>query len=110
MAGYVSSKDQWERLIPDWNRILLEEGVREVRGKRRLHMKELVASRGGFEGWDESRKKQLLDRLVSLLRVRVQAGFARAVPLVEYQRTEAVLGVWEVPTPHVLMMILCMRG
>jgi hypothetical protein len=62
VGGCVSTKDQWERLIPDWNRILSEAGVGPVNGVRRLHMKELTAGTGGFDGWKEPQRRQLLTR------------------------------------------------
>jgi hypothetical protein len=92
VGGYVSSIDQWDRLEPDWNRILEEEGVLEIKGFRHLHMKDLVAGQRGFEGWTEARRKSLLSRLGTLINVRTLLPIARGVSTRAYQEAEAVLG------------------
>jgi hypothetical protein len=108
VAGCISTKDQWDRLTPDWNHALLDEGVKAVKGVRRLHMKELTAGTGGFRGWTEPQRRRLLTRLGLLLRVRARFIFAHAVPLVEYERLKAVIG--PVPLPRTLMLIQCFRA
>lgn len=57
VAGCVSAGEQWERMKPDWNRTLEQEGVREIGGFRALHMKGLAASKRALEGWSEPFRK-----------------------------------------------------
>jgi hypothetical protein len=91
VAGCVSSSDQWDRLEPDWNRILLEEGVKEIDGYRALHMKDLGSSKRAFEGWTPEQKARLLSRLGLLLQVRAQFLVGRGVPISVHDASQAVL-------------------
>jgi hypothetical protein len=88
VAGCVSSVAQWERLRPDWNRALEEEGVGLVDGYRALHMKDLAASRRAFAGWTEKQKAALLTRLALLLRVRVMFLVASGMPNSAYEASQ----------------------
>ncbi len=45
VAGCVSAGEQWERLEPEWNRILEQERVREIGGFKALHVQGLAASK-----------------------------------------------------------------
>jgi hypothetical protein len=91
-GGFLSDIDQWDRLEPDWNSILAQEGVADHRGARYLHMKDLVSARKCFVGWDESKRRQLLSRLGTLLRVRCELPVARGVARQPYAEAVAILG------------------
>jgi hypothetical protein len=98
VGGYLASIDAWERLEPDWNRILLEEGVKEHRGFRCLHMKDLASGRRWFEGWNEDQRRRLLGRLAPLLNVRVHLAVARSVSIRGFDDAMAIL-CGQVPGP-----------
>src|SRR6266850_7373297 len=91
VCGCISPSDQWDRLEPDWNRILQEEGVGETDGYRALHMKDLAASVRSFKGWTPKQKARLLSRLGLLLRIRVQFLVGRGVPISVYEASQASL-------------------
>jgi hypothetical protein len=91
VAGCVSSAEQWRLLAPDWNRILEEEGVEASGGYRALHMKDLGHSRRAFRGWTPARSKRLLERLASLIRVRVRFLFGIGVSANAYRDSQLVL-------------------
>ena len=69
--------EQWERLAPDWNRILKDEGVAERNGYRALHMKDLGAGRKAYEGWTPDQRANLLGRLGARAARRRFSGSAR---------------------------------
>src|SRR5262245_49706710 len=91
VGGYVSSVDQWDRLEPDWNRILEEERVREHKGFRCLHMTDFGAGTRWFQGWDEQMRSALLARLIPLLRVRTHLAVSRSVSRVAFDEAASVL-------------------
>lgn len=102
VAGCVSSVDQWERLDPDWNRILEEEHVREIEGYRALHLKDLAASRRGFRDWTPKQKATLLTRLGDLLRARVRFIVGCGMPTSVYEASQLVLTGRSGWAPHPL--------
>ena len=93
VGGYVSTIDQWERLAPDWNAILEQQGVVETDGYRCLHMKDLTAGRRGFPNWTNEQSKALFSRLEPLLNTRVCVAVSRSVSTAAFNDAMAVLAV-----------------
>jgi hypothetical protein len=91
VGGCLSSVEQWQRMAPDWNRILEEEGVGERNGYRALHMKDLTSGRRAFAGWTTVKRTALLQRLAALIRARVKFIFAIGVPTSAYEASQVVL-------------------
>lgn len=110
VAGFVASQDQWGRLASDWDRILEEEGVGEVKGFRCLHMKHLSYSVKAFSGWDEPRKARLLTRLGLLIRARAERRFVNALPMISYKEFVSDMAEVEgVPPPYALITHILMH-
>jgi len=77
-ACYVSSKEQWDRFVNNWDRVLTDEGF-DV-----FHMAEFVAKPEAghkpFCDWDTNKKLRVYSKLASILNTRIQKGFAFAIP------------------------------
>lgn len=97
VAGYLAHIDQWERLEADWNEVLRQEGVKEIKGYRRLHMKELTSGTGGFEGWDNPRRARLLERLGTLINVRVSRLIGVGVSTHSFREAMTILNAYGFP-------------
>jgi hypothetical protein len=111
VAGCVASVDQWERMEPDWNRILEEEGVAETDGYRALHMRDLTASKRAFAGWTAKQKATLLTRLGTLMRVRVAFLVGNGMPISVHEASQfALLGCsgWA-PHPATYCATVCVE-
>ena len=61
-AGFVSTVSSWNRFSREWEKVLREYNAPY------LHMKEFAFFRGPFQGWSESQRKSLLQRLLFLIK------------------------------------------
>jgi hypothetical protein len=77
-ACYVSSKEQWDQFVKNWDRVRTDEGF-DV-----FHMAEFVAKPEAghkpFCDWDNVKKDRVYAKLASIINSRAQMGFAIAVP------------------------------
>jgi len=63
VGGFVSTAEAWDTFDREWAALLARAGA------SRLHMKALAHFKGEYEGWSESRRRQLLrDALFCILR------------------------------------------
>lgn len=61
IAGYIAEEKTWFEFSRHWRTVLSEHGVTA------LHMRHSTAGRGEFLGWDESRRKPLMEDLISVV-------------------------------------------
>jgi len=77
-ACYISSKEQWEQFVKNWDRVRTDEGF-DV-----FHMAEFVARPDAghkpFCDWDKTKKDRVYRKLASIINTRARKGFAVAVP------------------------------
>jgi hypothetical protein len=77
-ACYVSSKNQWDEFVRNWDE------VRDTEGFDVFHMAEFVAKPDAghkpFCDWDNPKKDRVYGKLASIINTRVRKGFAISVP------------------------------
>lgn len=76
VAGYISNVAQWVLFTKEWKRVLYQFGIDQ------MHRADLEALRGGFApkyGWDSNRRKDLLERLHSIIRRRTKVAVGTSV-------------------------------
>lgn len=77
-ACYVSSQEQWTEFTRNWTDVARAEGFTE------FHMAQFVAKpEAGHEPfcrWDNEKKNRVYRKLSSIINVRMQKGFAIAIP------------------------------
>jgi hypothetical protein len=83
-ACYISSKEQWNEFIRNWDE------VREREGFDVFHMCEFVAKKEAghtpFCDWDNQKKDRVYNKLASIINTRIRCGFAVAVPKAPFDR------------------------
>jgi hypothetical protein len=76
IGGYVASDEQWEEFQRQWEQMLLNEDISE------LHMTDLISFQKEFhrdKGWDEQRRRRVLERARRVIRTNTMFGLAAAV-------------------------------
>lgn len=77
-ACYVSSAEQWTHFTRNWNEVAIAEGFTD------FHMAEFVAkpeaNHEPFCHWGNDKKDRVYRKLSSIINVRIQKGFAIAIP------------------------------
>ena len=81
MAGYVITHDALPFLEKEWSLTLAEYELDE------LHMREFVPPHGKHSRWDDKRKREMLERLISLVHKHSGVGIGAAVEMTEFMRT-----------------------
>jgi hypothetical protein len=83
-ACYISSKEQWDCFVRNWDE------VREREGFDVFHMCEFMAKpeagRKPFCDWDNIKKDRVYRKLASIINTRIYCGFAIAVPKAPFDR------------------------
>jgi hypothetical protein len=82
VAGFIATVEQWIEFERNWKTALDDYGVSE------LHMKTFAPGAGEFASWkdDKHRRRLFLERLISIIKVRVRHSFVNCVMLQPYQR------------------------
>ena len=75
VAGFLSTEDQWLLFEREWKRALEPFGIRE------FHRTDFEAS----TDWTPSKKSELLDNLLSVIKRRTQYHISHIVPMEEYR-------------------------
>jgi hypothetical protein len=78
MAGFVGSADQWTDLNREWVSALSSVGCRT------FHMVDFAASRGEFVGWDEARRRKLMQGLVKAVKSADLTAIAATIKMEDY--------------------------
>lgn len=103
VAGYVSSKAQWNRFCKEWKRILNAEGLQY------FHMVKFNANVKPYAGWSKVRRLRFLHSLHAVIHKRTLMGFATAVSKIDFEALSLdqrrVLR-----SPHVFAAQNCMKA
>ena len=78
LAGYMADASKWTRFQREWRKILLEFQIPY------FHMNECAHFRGPFEGWTESRRKDLLGRLAFTITTTAGWSLSCSIPMKDY--------------------------
>lgn len=81
VAGFIASVEQWDAFRSEW------EGAMKDFGVSHLHMKDFAHSTGEFSGWEtqEHKRREFLNRLVSIIGRRVRHSFSATILLEDYE-------------------------
>lgn len=77
MAGYVITADALRLLEEEWCSALAEYELDE------LHMKEFVPPHGKYANWNNERKREMLERLITLIHKHSSVGIGAALEMTE---------------------------
>ena len=72
IAGGIAEEADWIRLDQEWSQILEEENVRDSKGVRWCHWKDLRHAQDAFLGWDAERVHSFITRLRTTIQNHVQ--------------------------------------
>ncbi len=61
-GGVIASQSEWDPIMSAWLKVLANHGV------PRMHANELANLRGPFRGWDDDRRKRLVNDLLDVYR------------------------------------------
>src|SRR5258705_408694 len=64
IAGFVATQEEWEKIERLWSRALLDAGI------DCFHMAEFENRKGPYAEWSKTRRYNLLDKLVEILKAR----------------------------------------
>jgi hypothetical protein len=98
VAGFVAPAEQWTEFERNWNACLRDFNVSS------LHMRHFAHSRGEFTAWkgNEEKRRHFLERLISIIKVRVWHSFASAVIMEDYRKVDAKYCLSEFSKPYTL--------
>jgi hypothetical protein len=107
VSGYVASNQQWTEFDREWKKALDDEGLSH------FHMKDFAHSKKEFSDWkgDETRRKQFLERLISIIRKNTRKSFSYAVILKAYRELNSKYCLEEtIGKPYAFCSVLCLMG
>jgi len=111
VAGFVSTVDKWGRFERDWKRLHADFGLPDPH-KHPFHMKDFAHSKRAFESWEgeTEKRRQFIDRPVSIIRIRVEVGFTFGVEKDVYRAVNALFTLKEkAVAPYTLCASGCMN-
>jgi hypothetical protein len=111
VAGFVSTANKWGRFERDWKHLHADFGLPDPH-KHPFHMKDFAHSKHAFESWegDTEKRRQFIDRLVSVIRTRVEVGFTFGVEMDVYRSVNALFTLKEkAVAPYALCASGCMN-
>jgi hypothetical protein len=82
VAGFIATAEQWIEFERNWKTALDAYGVTE------LHMKDFAPGAGEFAAWkdDKHRRRLFLERLISIIKIRVRHSFVNSIMLEHFHR------------------------
>jgi len=91
VSGFASTVEKWVRFDRDWKRAHADFGLPDPH-EHPFHMKDFAHSNGVFEEWkgDEIRRRNFIDRLVSIIQIRAEFGFTFGVEMETYKQVNAI--------------------
>lgn len=98
VAGYISTVEQWKKLESEWRDVLNDAGIEFFR------MSKYESKHGPYEGWDEFKRKRVLERLILIARVRTRIPVAAAITVSDYHE---VLGAAKRLSPYTFCALQC---
>lgn len=78
MAGCVASLRSWDKFSSEWDETL------EIFSISAFHMKDFAHFHGEFRGWNEQKRRQLLDRLLGTIEAHVDVWVGALLPISEF--------------------------
>jgi hypothetical protein len=60
-AGFLADTTYWTKFVIEWQHLLLRWGIAEI------HMKDLMASKKAFTGWDDQKKYKAISEFVDVI-------------------------------------------
>lgn len=85
VAGYLANDRLWDRFDTEWSNLLRREGLAA------FHMTDCENLRGEFRGWDESRRRRVVQTVTAIIRRCTWFRIAAAVNLADYQSAASLL-------------------
>jgi hypothetical protein len=103
VAGFIAETAQWIEFERNWNEVLSRFGVSG------LHMRHFAHSNSEFAGWkgDETKRRDFLSRLISVIRTRVTHSFASAVMMEDYHKVDRTYFISEIFKPYTIAGRTC---
>jgi hypothetical protein len=80
VAGFISFESRWKSLEKEWKQALANEKVEY------FHMGELINGKPPYRGWNQRRKKRLVDKLAAIVARNVVKSFASYVVLDDWNK------------------------
>jgi hypothetical protein len=77
-ASLVASVDQWRHFNRNWEEAEKQEGFGV------FHMADFAAGEKHFKGWDDTKKKRVLERLCNIITTRISVGWSTSVTKKDY--------------------------
>jgi hypothetical protein len=102
LAGYVAKVEQWVEFSREWDELLKQENLTH------FHMSKFEARQGEFAGWDNERRLRVQQRLIGIIKRRVNFGIFCAVNLVDYEETMTEWGRDAFGSPYSFCVKLCL--
>ena len=106
VGGWLSTTDKWEKFDADWRIALAKAEVPY------FHMKEFAPSAGEFASWKgyETKRRNLIQRLVSIIGDYVEVGVCMVVEHVNFEKANSVYELEEtMGNPYVICGKLCVE-
>jgi hypothetical protein len=91
VSGFAGTVDQWVGFESDWKQAHVDFGLPDP-AIHPFHMKDFAHSNKVFKDWkgDEPRRKHFMSRLITIIQVRVEFGFAFMVEMDTYRAVDVL--------------------
>ncbi len=83
MAGLLATGDDWEQFERQWKVILDEYKIPF------FHMKDFANRKQFFKGWDEAKRRELLDKLLKTVRAANALPIGSILPMEDFRQLTA---------------------